>query len=153
MSLDHTEGGTGVPKTYSNVHDTTEDAPLHRLLDVDTNDSRSNNEKKIDAHARIAGEAARWVAVREHVGGLGNSSCFYVDHPEDGGITEADRRVIYVSFNTLWLSWEPVFEKKYNISNAVFAGKLVSSNAWGGAGKVTDKHRHNMTGNDKLIGA
>ncbi|MFA6836089.1 MAG: DUF4157 domain-containing protein [Fibrobacteraceae bacterium] len=153
MSLNHAGGGTGIPDTYSNVHDTTVDARLTGMLDLNASDTKIANEKKIDAYARIAGEGSRWIAIREHMGNLQNSSRFYIYHPDDITLDpEADRRVICVTFNTLWLSWEPAFNKKYNISNADFALKLQNSNNWAGEGKITNLHKRDMVGKDKYVG-
>ena len=153
MSLEHIGGGLGIPETYSNVHDTSVDETISGQLNLDSNDSKSTNEKKIDAHARIAGEGPRWVAVRQHVANLKNSSLFYVEQPnQDAVLDTRERDVFYVSFNTLWLSWEPVFSKKYNISNATFAQKLLSPDNWGGDGRKSDKKRKDMGISDKHVG-
>ena len=93
------------------------------------------------------------MAVREHVANLKNSSRFYIEQPGQDEVTQQERDIYYVTFHSLWLSWEPVFQKKYNITSQTFATKLGSANNWGGDGRKGDKQRRDMTIADKYVGA
>lgn len=144
--------GNGIPNTFSNVHDTANGATLATLLDTDANATQASNEVGIDAHARIAGEGARWVAVREHAASIKNSTRFYAVKDGQAALAMDDRVVRYIDFHSLWLSWETKFDKKYNISNATFSSELKDSvmgdNAWKGQGLKEDKHVSDMTADD-----
>ena len=81
--------------------------------DLDKLKEKSN---RLDAVARIGGEGARWVCVRElaKTGKLTNGSRFYTDCPDDAAA------YIGMTFQNLWLCWAELFNMDYNITdNAV----------------------------------
>jgi hypothetical protein len=103
-----------------------------KFTNVHDNDSKSRSapnimsltsgggEKNLDAYTKIAGEGARWEAVRNHAAKLQDNSYFFTQDPSDPQMVRG------VDFRTLWLSWESVFSKKYGITDSVFKTKLVN---------------------------
>ena len=79
--------------------------------DLDKLKEKSN---RLDAVARIGGEGARWVCVRElaKTGKLTNGSRFYTDCPDDAAT------YIGMTFQNLWLCWAELFNMDYNITDA-----------------------------------
>jgi hypothetical protein len=103
-----------------------------KFTNVHDNDSRQRNAPNImgltsggaasnfDAYTKIAGEGARWEAVRNHASKLQDNSYFFTQDPSNA------EKVIGINFRTLWLSWESVFGKKYGITDADFRAKLTA---------------------------
>lgn len=100
-------GGTKPLKDnlYGNQHVTNVKTPLIGVTGQTT-------ETGYDAYTKIAGEGARWQCVRNHAAHLSDDSAFF--------LTEKGR-TYGVTFVGLWLSWENVFGKKYNISDSEVA--------------------------------
>ncbi|MDP1847199.1 MAG: hypothetical protein Q8K79_05350 [Solirubrobacteraceae bacterium] len=94
---------------YSNKHDT-------RSNDWILAETYGDTEESFDAYTKIAGEGARWACVRNHAYNLQNHSHFYVQDP--------DRSMWGVTFVSLWLSWERVFNKRYNIPDSEVAAAI-----------------------------
>lgn len=109
----------GVPGNYSNVHADTGTNALSGLTTLDTNKTKDVNEEHIDAMTKIAGEGARWVAVRNHAAKLTDRSWFFI---RTNNAKDPDCKG--VSFRNLWLSWASAFDKDYNISDATFKSTL-----------------------------
>jgi hypothetical protein len=99
---------------YSNVHHQGDGSAISAL-------TSGKNEKGLDAYTKIAGEGARWQAVRHHARALKDSSRFYTADPA------SKAKVYRVDFVSLWLSWDSAFGKQYDISNAFFAKMLVNN--------------------------
>jgi hypothetical protein len=89
---------------------------------------------RLDAITKIAGEGARWQCVRQlaAAGNLRNDSSFYATHP----ITNVHH---FVTFATLWASWDNVFASAFNIADATVSQRLLQNPAanWNGAGLQT----------------
>lgn len=117
-----TGGAKGVAGSYSNIHADTGGSKLAGLTGLNPESRQQVNEEHVDAVTKIAGEGARWVAVRNHAGSLKDTSKFYTQDPT------REPNVYGVGFRSLWLSWKSVFDKKYNISNSEFSNKL--KNSW-----------------------
>lgn len=98
---------------YSNKHDT---RSRENLFD----ETYGTTEESFDAYTKIAGEGARWVCVRNHAGDLRNDSYFYVTDTDERGY----RTYWGVKFVGLWLSWDSVFGKAYNISDEWVASAI-----------------------------
>lgn len=97
---------------YSNKHDT-------RSRDDIFDSTYGGTEESFDAYTKIAGEGARWKCVRHHADRLRNDSYFYVTD------TDAGRKTYWgVTFVSLWLSWDSVFDKRYDISDGDVAGAI-----------------------------
>lgn len=94
---------------YSNKHDT-------RSNDWILAETYGDTEESFDAYTKIAGEGARWACVRNHAYNLQNHSRFYVQD-DDGSMWG-------VTFVSLWLSWERVFNKRYNIPDSEVAAAI-----------------------------
>ena len=87
--------------------------------------------RRLDAVTKIAGEGARWQAVRAlaQAGHLKSSSRFWC--PQDPAAADLPTTPIYyITFKTLWGSWGRVFDSKFNITDAVLADKL-RTGEWG----------------------
>ena len=116
----HLKGKTNSNKgrylKFSNVHDQTDSSNLLTLT------GGGGEEKNLDAYTKIAGEGARWQAVRKHASQLQDDSIFYTRTGTPG-----DGKVWGVSFQQLWLSWLSAFDKKYDITDATFRGKLAAN--------------------------
>lgn len=109
----------GVPTGYSNQHALTEGSALTGLTTPTSGATRDKNEESLDAMTKIAGEGARWVAVRRHAGKLADGSFFVTRTNKD-----PDPAVVGVSFKNLWLSWASTFDKAYNIQDATVVNAL-----------------------------
>lgn len=118
----------GVPTNYSNIHADTGTNALSGLTGLDTNKTKDVNEEHIDAMTKIAGEGARWVAVRNHAAKLTDKSKFFTRKKT------GDCDIKFVDFRTLWLSWKSAFGKEYGITDATFKSKLTSGADFKGDG-------------------
>lgn len=138
----------GVPTKYSNRHASTGGNTLSGLTDLDdTNKTQHANEEGLDAMTKIAGEGARWQAVRKHAAKLTDSSWFFARTNN-----AKDPDVNGVSFKNLWLSWAGAFDKAYDISDATFASKVKTMGAFvkNQYGKFTTKGFSLAPGTAKL---
>jgi hypothetical protein len=120
---------------YSNVHHQGDPKTIPELTE-------GGGAKSLDAYTKLAGEGARWQAVRHHARALKDSSRFYTAAPS------SDTKVWAVDFVSLWLSWDSAFGKQYDIGN-VFFGDTLRDNwkSFKGSGvKVWDATA--MTGDD-----
>jgi hypothetical protein len=98
---------------FSNVHDVdNQQGPL-----VETDSS--------DAVTKIAGEGARWEAVRNASAFIRDNSHFYTNENTGNKLTP---NVRHVSFPDLWKSWKETFGKAYNIPDTKVASKLKEEN-------------------------
>ncbi|HEX3092899.1 MAG TPA: hypothetical protein VHW72_09775, partial [Candidatus Angelobacter sp.] len=79
--------------------------------------------------AKVAGEGPRWNCVRQlAAGGLQNSSKFYTRDPTGG--------FFYITFKTLWASWDSVFGALFNIPDLTVRQALLNpATRWGGDGR------------------
>lgn len=118
----------GVPVNYSNIHADTDTNVLSGLTGLDTNKTKDVNEEHIDAITKIAGEGARWQAVRNHAAKLTDKSKFFTRKKT------GDCDINFVDFRTLWLSWKSAFNKEYDITDATFKAKLTSGADFKGDG-------------------
>jgi hypothetical protein len=125
---------------FSNVHDQGDNAGLATL-------TGGGGEKNLDAYTKIAGEGARWQAVRSHARSLKNSSRFYTQSPEN------PNQVYAVDFVTLWLSWESAFGKQYDISNGHFAKMMREAWRTFKGSRVKAWAKTSMTGDDYNLDA
>ena len=120
---------------YSNSH--------HRGdLSAIATQTGGDDEKSLDAYTKIAGEGARWQAVRAHARALKDSTRFYTADPAAG------THVFAVNFVTLWKSWSSAFGKQYDISNATFASKLINNRGDFHNRKAKRMLKTSMTGDD-----
>lgn len=112
-------GEKGVPSDYSNAHADTGSRELSGLISPDKNKTKDVNEQSVDAITKIAGEGARWVAVRNHASKITDRSWFFtrVD-------TNKDPKVKGVSFRNLWLSWKSAFNKAYGVPDETFKSTI-----------------------------
>jgi hypothetical protein len=78
-----------------------------------------------DAYTKLAGEGARFVCVRNNMSKLQDNSRFYCSIPND------DANVHTVTLAKLWVSWQSVFSKAYDIPNATVANELRARKAFG----------------------
>ncbi len=87
--------------------------------------------RRLDAATKIAGEGARWQAVRAHArnGHLKTTSKFWC--MQNAVDTSADPDVHYVTFKTLWGSWKDVFQYQFNIPDGRVAAELRASDFGG----------------------
>ncbi|HVL97880.1 MAG TPA: hypothetical protein VM324_01125 [Egibacteraceae bacterium] len=99
---------------YTNVHDQDLTSTSPKLIDL----TSGRDEKNIDAYTKIAGEGARWQAVRAHASNLKDTSVFFTAAPGD------PTRVLGITFKQLWLSWKEHFEKAYGIPDSAVVAKL-----------------------------
>ncbi len=100
---------------YSNKHDT-------RSRDEIFDQTYGGSEESLDAYTKIAGEGARWECVRNHADRLRNDSYFYVADSDDSG----RKKFWGVTFVSLWLSWDSVFNKRYGIEDGDVARAIRS---------------------------
>ena len=101
---------------FSNVHDKTGSSNILTLT------GGGGTEKNLDAYTKIAGEGSRWQAVRKHAASLQDDSLFYTRTGNPG-----TDKVWAVDFRQLWLSWLSAFDKKYDVTDATFRGKLAAN--------------------------
>jgi hypothetical protein len=108
--------------------------------------------KRLDATTKIAGEGARWQAVRALASGgtLTNASRFYA--LKDAADAAVDAPVWFVDFRTLWGAWKSKFATAFDIPDATVAEALrASGDGWGGGGRQ-DGRRDAMTPADHRVG-
>ncbi len=94
-------------------------------------DRRKERSKRLDAIAKIAGEGPRWVCVRTlaMAGNLHNDSKIYTTDPATG-IRH------FITFATLWASWDSAFSARFNIPDLSVRNSLLNpATVWNGAGK------------------
>ncbi|SHN30660.1 hypothetical protein [Rhizobacter sp. OV335] len=101
---------------YSNIHHKDDSDTITAMTEDGT-------AKGLDAYTKLAGEGARWQAVRSHARVLKDSSRFFIPVPG----TEAEPKVYAVDFVSLWLSWDSAFGKQYDISNVDFGNALLTT--------------------------
>lgn len=114
----------GVPDRFSAVHDLEPDTILANDLDLKVEQQRKQNAIRFDSMAKLAGEGARFICVRNNIGILKNTSKFYVKNKPD------DNNIKYVTFEDLWSSWASVFDKGNNIPNSQVISKINISGKW-----------------------
>jgi hypothetical protein len=120
---------------YSNVHDQGNPQAIATL-------TGGGGQRNLDAYTKLAGEGARWQAVRDHARSLKDRSRFYTQARGE------PTKVRAVDFVSLWLSWKTAFGKQSDISNAEFAKVLVDDpNLFRGKG-VRTFDRTAMTADD-----
>lgn len=112
----------GVPDTYSNFHHDTGSTNLSEMTGLDSDRTRGQNEKSLDAMTKLAGEGARFVCVRSNISRMTDNSRFYVIVDE--------HTTKYVKLSDLWSSWAPVFDKANDISNGTVKDKILTSSKW-----------------------
>jgi len=120
-------GGLPQRLEYTNIHDTRDRG---NLLDL----TQGGEEQNLDAYTKIAGEGARWQCVRNHASNLSNESLFFTENPRDR------TRVLGVTFRTLWLSWNSVFSKRYDIGDGEVRQALLNGNF----DRVETRHRSDL---------
>ncbi len=132
---------------YSNIHAT--DDANENILGLVTPQSGDayvdQNEKKLDAVTKIAGEGARWQCVRSAAGKLKNNLRFYT--PKLTGDKNPS-----IEFSDLWLTWSTVFNKEFNIPDEGVATELASRGAtWPKInGNVNIYHKENILTTDAV---
>lgn len=111
----------GIPDEYRRDHAQSGDTNLTGALQIDPQKSKGENSEVVDAYAKLAGEGARFICVREAAAGgsLSNNTYFYALGKGKNGIDNPG-----IQFKYLWLAWAREFSKANNISNATFATKL-----------------------------
>lgn len=108
----------GLADTYSSTHADTGTTKIATLLEQNPMLTRRENEERLDARTKLAGEGARFQLVRNRIDRLANNSRIYTR-----GVG-SDRHVYWTTFSTLWLNWLSVFDSAYDISDATVATKL-----------------------------
>lgn len=119
--------GQGValqPHEFASGHATHEGANDASALsnartDVEGITTRERGER-LDAVTKVAGEGPRWQCVRglAAAGSLRNDSRIYAP-AQDGSY-------YFVTFPTLWGSWDSVFKSAFNIDNATVQNALLN---------------------------
>ncbi|MFZ4878767.1 DUF4157 domain-containing protein [Janthinobacterium sp. Mn2066] len=108
----------GVSPSYSNRHHALADA---RLMTSSSTLGATvlSSEQAFDSTTKLAGEGARFRCVLQHQGALADSSKFF--------IRLEDAKVVWVTFDTLWLTWSATFNKTFGITDKQVSAKLESN--------------------------
>jgi hypothetical protein len=114
------------------AHHATAGTPIASLTGQDAKLTKGENEARLDARAKLAGEGARWQCVLHNLGTIRDHSRIWTTVPKT-------KKVHYVRFDTMWLNWVNVFDGDYNIPDWVVAAKLKTPDIWNG--KVHDEKR------------
>lgn len=123
---------TGQVDTFNMAHANTGPQTLSANLEQDAGKTHETNEARIDARTKLAGEGARWLLVRTHSGKIADDSRIW---------TQANGKVYWVSFRTLWLNWLSVFDSTYDIPDSEVATKLVNDAGWTVPPEVVKRNR------------
>jgi hypothetical protein len=94
---------------YSAMHEKPSEAVLASLSD------------NPDAASKVAGEGARWLAVRENAAKLQDKSWFYTNDLLGYPFTTFARGIV---FHELYLIWKSAFQKQYDIDNQTIVAVL-----------------------------
>lgn len=98
---------------YSNVHMKDVETPLEGILGNrgDKTKTMRQQEASFDAFTKLAGEGARFQAVRRHAGRIQDNSYFAT-------VDETNESKYWgLEFKKLWQWWEEAFGKKFNITD------------------------------------
>ena len=108
---------------YRRDHGDTGNNELTNLLQIDIDKSRGHNAEIADTYAKIAGEGARFVCVREAAANnqLTNNTYFYAEGKGKNEIQNPG-----IKLKDLWLAWASEFDKGNNISNQQLGAKLLN---------------------------
>lgn len=114
----------GIPDNFGRKHHETGDDNLANDLDLDANDTRVTNERRLDSMTKLAGEGARFVCVRSNLDIMTDRSRFYVTGNGNGDPTK------YVTLEDLWSSWATGFQKRNNIPNVDVRAAIATGALW-----------------------
>lgn len=111
----------GFSPTFSSTHANTGKERLSSLTNQSSKLTHAENEKRIDARAKLAGEGARFKVVRNNMNTIADESRIW---------TVAKGTVHYVTLRDLWNNWDQVFDSEYGISDSAIAAALLSPSRW-----------------------
>jgi hypothetical protein len=117
---------SGHSATFNMAHHDTKNTALSSLLEQNPKASRAENEVRLDARTKLAGEGARWNLVLHNMHRISNSSKIWTRVPKN-------KMIRYVTFDTLWVNWAAVFSNQFGIEDAEVAKALRNnSTPWNG---------------------
>ena len=106
----------GYAPTFFSTHADTGATPLSTLVTQNPKLTRAQNEQRLDARTKLAGEGARFDVVKNNMDRIANDSRIY---------TIKAGKVYWVEFRKLWLNWAGVFNSGYGITDSTIAHNLL----------------------------